>query len=82
MKKQNKSEAKDSKIIKKWTEILKDMQTVDEAVFELKKMAYQYNGNLVQDLVSNKIDFEDEQNIYNQFLEKRAKIIELLTKEY
>ena len=82
MKKSNQSESKDSKIIKKWTKILKDLQTVDEAVFELKKMAYQYNGNLVQNLISNKIDFEDEQKIYNTFLEKRAKIINLLTKEY
>lgn len=82
MKKQKKSEEKDLKIIKKWTKILKDLNTVDEAVFKLKKMVFQYSGNVAMDFASNKLDENDEQVMYNTFLENRIKITKLLTKEY
>lgn len=80
------NEEKGNKEVAKITKILKDVDKADQALFELKKMAYLYSGSVVQELIAKETDYESISTMYVTLLEKRtellANITKLLTKEY
>ena len=86
LKKQKSVKAKENKDVEKISKILKDASKADIALSELKKMAYQYCGNAVNEFIEKETDYESISKLYNTLLEKRAEVLEkitkLLTKEY
>lgn len=78
MKKQKKPN--ESKEVAKISKILKDASKADEAVFELKQMAYQYCGNAVNEFMEKEPDLDGISKLYNDLLAKRAEVLEKITK--
>lgn len=86
LKEQKSVKVKENKDVEKISKILNDASKADIALFELKKMAYQYCGNAVNEFIKKEPDCEGISKLYNTLLEKRAevlkKVTKLLTKEY